>query len=112
VESNGGGVRWWVAQTSPLTGPRDDGIKHLEPESSHIRSHGKPETIGWVDKAPTTVAEAGQMRESEGAENGVEKRKRVSRRAEAGILVRSFDGLAMYISMVARDPSHGLGRAQ
>jgi hypothetical protein len=63
---------------------------------------------GW-GRPPTTVAEAGQMGESE---DGVEKRKRVSRRPEAGILVRSFDGLAMYISMVARDPSHGLGRAQ
>jgi hypothetical protein len=52
------------------------------------------------------------MGESEGAEHGVEKRKRVSRRPEAGNLVRSFDGLVMYISMVARDPSHGLGRAQ
>jgi hypothetical protein len=67
--------------------------------------------VGW-GRPPTTVAEAGQMGESEGAEHGVEKRKRVSRRPEAGNLVRSFDGLAMYISMVARDPSHGLGRAQ
>jgi hypothetical protein len=46
------GVRWWVAQTSPLAGLRGDGMMHLELGRSRVRSCGKARPVGVVGDVP------------------------------------------------------------